>query len=71
MIDMEEESTSTRTLIVLQELFHSFANCKKDIILSRRDNLEHLAIVMTTLVAPTKLPFKLESGEGVVLYSSQ
>lgn len=35
-----------------------------DILLSRRDNLEPLAIAMTAVVAPAMLPFKLESGEG-------
>lgn len=35
-----------------------------EILLSRQDNLEHLAIAMAKVVAPAILLFKLESGEA-------
>lgn len=36
----------------------------RQILLSRRDNLEHLDFTMVAVVAPVMLPFKLESARA-------
>lgn len=41
----------------------------RDILLSRRDNLERFAMIVAAVVAPSLLPFKLKSSKAAALYN--
>lgn len=49
-------------------LFSLYDKYNRDIVLTRRDNLEPLTMVMVAVLSPGMLSYKLESGEGTVLY---
>lgn len=43
----------------------------QEVLLSCRDTVDHLALAMAVVVAPTPLPSKMKYGEGFALYSPQ